>query len=292
MSQAACTDIARSNIQKLFIVLEDYPGQIAYPTKEHFIAVANDATASQSPAYVDSPEKLGTRDILERFKEAMPAATATAAMVLRLGTLGEKPQGHDALVSLFGTSTVDQPPVFTLGASFAADTTIPLASMDATAPLPPCGVISVNGESIFYGGISEDGTELLNCKRGFNGTTADAIADGTAGSYESIAYMQTNCNPAFTVWLQTDHFLQAITGATINEASVSLSNSGAVTFEFGSIQGMEMVLAGTTKVTALAPSGSTVVTVAEPKMYTEKAWVWNPTISDNGGGADVGYARH
>ena len=105
------TDIARSNVQELFIVPETERGVIAYPTKEHFIAVSNDATANQSPEYTDSSEKLGTRDVIERFKNAMPAAQASAAMLLRTGELGEKPQGYDALLSLFGTSNPNTSPV-------------------------------------------------------------------------------------------------------------------------------------------------------------------------------------
>lgn len=291
MSQTneACTDIGRSNVQELFIVLEDKPGVIAYPTKDNFIAVANDATANQSPEYTDSPEKLGTRDVIDRFKNAMPAAEAAATMLLRLGATGSKPQGYDALVSLFGTSTLETPPVFTLGAAQAADVTIPIASQNEYAPLPPCGIIQVGSEQIYYDAISANGASLTGCKRGYNGTIAAAITNGTAGQYKSLAFTQADCNPSFTLWLRTDHLVQAVTGATVNTASISLSNEGPLTFDFSNIQGMEMILSGTSKVKTAAAAGSTKVTVENPKSYTAKGWIWNKTVQDNNGGPAKGY---
>lgn len=286
----ACTDIARSRVQYAFAALEEIPGKIAYPETRHFIAITNDATISQSPEYDDSTEKLGTRDITERFKNAMPAAQATLAMYLAADdALGAKPQGYDVLLSLFGSSTLTNPPVFTLGAAGAGDTTIPLAETDPLSPLPPCGVIEVRdtGELIQYDSLSEDGMTLLGCKRGHKGTAADAVSQGAGADYRSLAFMQADCNPAFTYWLRTDHFLQAVTGATVNEASLSLSNAGAVNFEFSTVQGMESVMAGTGKVRTAAPAGATVIEVDLPKAYTPKALIWNSSLKDHNG--EAGY---
>lgn len=292
MTQAGtnCSDIARSSVQYAFVALEDVPGQIAYARADQFIAITNDATITQSPEYQDSTEKLGTRDITERFKEAMPAAEASLAMNIRVpAEVGGKPQGYDALLSLFGSSTLENPPVFTLGEALTDDTVLLLESVDSLAPLPPCGIIVAGSEQIFYDRIAEDGMSLLDCKRGYNNTTAEAIAAGTTGEYKSLAFVQADCNPSFTYHLRTDHFQQAVTGATINEATLSLSNSGAVNFEFSTVQGMEVVLAGTAKVTQAAAAGDTVIHVDLAKAFTEKAWIWNSTAKDNNGGPEAGY---
>ncbi|MDR2892983.1 MAG: hypothetical protein LBV80_07865 [Deltaproteobacteria bacterium] len=290
MSQNCEADIARSRIQTAFVVLEDSPGVIAYPDKEHFVVITNDATINQTPEYEDSTEKLGTRDVTERFKNAMPAASGAFAMNLDVQAgIGAKPQGYDALLSLFGSSTLVAPPVFTLADNTDAATSLTLATVDAQAPLPPCGVIEVGAELIYYDSVSADGLKLENCQRGYNGTTAAVINSGDAGVYKSLAFLQADCNPSFTLWLKTDHFLQAVTGATINEASVSLSNSGAVNFDFSTVQGMEVVMAGTSKMLETADAGDTVIKVEHPKSYTPKGWIWNSSAKDNGGGADVGY---
>ena len=161
--------------------------------------------------------------------------------------------------------------------------------MDESAPLPPCGVIEVSSELIYYNSISDDGTTLLDCLRGYNNTTAAPVSAGAAGAYKSLSFIQDDCNPSFSYFLQTDHFWQAVTGATINAASLSLSNSGAVQFEFSTIQGMQVLLAGTNKVTSAAVAGDTVISVDLARSCTIGAWVWNKTMGDNNGGPAVGY---
>lgn len=288
MSQSInCSDIAGSKIQRAFAVLEAVKGRFAYPTSDHVIAISNDATANQTPEYTDSEEKLGTRDTLQRFRNAMPAATADIAMYLSTGATGEKPQGYDMLVSLFGTSTLLNPPVFTLGAADADAVTIPVAVTGGSPALPACGVITANGEQIYYDSLSADGTQLLNCKRGYNGTTPYAIVADTAGAYTSVAFRQDNCNPSFSLWLQTDHFLQGITGCTVNDATLSLSNESAVSLEC-SIQGLRLVVAGTSKTTALVSAGETVIPVEHSMMYSPGAVIWCPSVGDQGA-AESGY---
>ncbi|MDR2893574.1 MAG: hypothetical protein LBV80_10955 [Deltaproteobacteria bacterium] len=293
MNQTQTTDIARSRIQSAFVVRESQPGVIAYPDKEHFVVITSDATINQTPEYEDSTEKLGTRDITERFAGAMPAAEATLAMNLDVpAALGAKPQGYDALLSLFGSSTLEVPPVFTLNAASATDTSLSVASMDSLAALPPCGVIKAGGELIYYDSIMVDVSGKLTlegCLRGYQGSAAAGIAQGVAGKYKSLAFVQADSNPSFTYWLKTDHFLQGVTGATINEASLSLSNAGAVNFEFSAVQGMEVVFAGSSKLAAEALSGSTRIKVEAPGLYTARGWIWNAEVKDNGGGPAEGY---
>lgn len=282
MSQVSTTGIARSSVQRLFAVLEDTPGQPSYPAREDFIAVANDATATQTPQYTDSQEKLGTRDVIERFRGATPAGESSPAMLLRVGKTGEKPQGYAMLLSLFGTSTLEDQPEFQAGPASGDAQEIPVRMAPASSYLPPLGIIEVNGEQIAYDAVQEgpDGLVLTGCKRGQNGTAAAAIAAGSAAEYKSIAFLQANSNPTFTLWLQTDHFLQGMTGCTVNQATISVSNDGPVKFEFSSVQGMEMILAGTGTVNATAAAGSSTVMVDDPRLFTAKARVWNSTVKD------------
>lgn len=279
-SNKYCSDVGRAKIQRLFAVREAAPGVIAYPKAEHFITLAGDAAASQSPEYTDSPEKLGTRDVLDQYKNAMPAATANASMVLRVGATGTKPQGHDMLETLFGESTFDDPPSFMAGPLLVGETSLIISNVSGT--LPPVGVFQLENELIFYSGKSADGATLTGLVRGFDRTTPTAHSGGLPAVYKSTVYMQADCNPSVTLWLQTDHFIQAITGATVNEASISLSNDGPVLVDFSTIQGMQMVMAGTSAMTVTATAGSTVLDVDAPKMFTEKALIWNPSVSDSG----------
>lgn len=282
MTLQSGSEIGRSRIQRAFIVLETTRGNLAYPAAGDFILVANDSTISQSPEYTDSPEKTGTRDIIEQFANAMPPANGNLSMVLRPAGLNGKPQGYDALLSLFGNSTLETVPVFTLGAAGASDTSIPVASGVAT--LPPCGVIQVDDELIYYDKIvtDMDGSELAGCVRGYDGTAAAAISEGDSGTYKSICFIQDNNNPSFSFWLQTDHFLQAVSGCTINAATFSVSNEGPVMVEFTDIQGMEMTFAGTSALTAGASLGATKVTVVNPKSFKTGIKIWSPSENDYG----------
>lgn len=285
MALKQCSPIAKSAKQVAFAVLESIPGKIAYPTSGHAIFVAGDALVSQTPEFENSTEKRGTRDVADQFRKAMPPATSNLPTIMRSAGLGNKPQAHDLLVSLFGSSTAESPVSFFFAVADAAVKTLTIRSIKGR--IPPCGVISNGTEKIRFEqvAIQPSGEHLLSgCQRGYAGTTAKAVADGAPGTLLSLAYFQEDCNPSFTLWVQTDHIIQAITGATVNEAKISLTNSGGVSLDFSSIQGMTALIAGTALLTQSATAGTKTLKVESASYYDVGMKVWNPDAEDDNSG--------
>ena len=280
-----CSPIAKSAKQIAFAVLESIPGKIAYPTPENAVFVAGDSVVSQSPEFEDSPEKRGTRDVADQFRKAMPPATSNLPSIMRAAGLGKKPQGHDLYVAMLGSSTAENPVSFFFSAADAADTELTIRSIKGR--VPPCGVVSCGAEKIRYEQAERQPSGeyvLSGCMRGYAGTVSEDINDAAPGALLSIAYFQEDCNPSFTLWLQTDHIVQAVTGATVNEAKISLTNSGGVSVDFSGVQGMVALIAGTAILTQSASAGAKVLHVENANFYDVGMKVWSPDAEDDNGG--------
>lgn len=276
------TEIALSRRQKVFAVAEVTPGTLVFPTAADFIRPAGDAVMNQTPAFMDSKEKADTLDVLDQFTNALPPGDWSCPMYLRLKDLSTKPQGAVLLESLLGGYTAGGVIDGTLTANIdGAVTTLGYSNL-ADGVLPPAGVITIGTEKIRYSGVTvltaTTGT-LTNCVRGYGGTTAVSHTLGDALVLASPFFYPTTSAPAFSIWIQTDHFVQFLTGATTNNTTVSVKNEDGVTFNLKG-QGMRMGWAGTDELVGAETAGSTVITVQDSNKYTVGARIYNKTKAD------------
>ncbi|KAL1110000.1 hypothetical protein AAG570_014016, partial [Ranatra chinensis] len=262
--------------------------QEALELAEHIeLKFRRDATANQSPEFTDSPEKIGSRGIVDQYRNATPPATANIPMVFRVSSaLGGKPQGHDMLVSMFGETSLNAKPTFKLNADITA-TIKTIVLKDVVGILPPSGVIKVETEFIFYEKLTKSLTTvtLSECTRGYHNSTAALHTADTTGVLDSLVYYQGDCSKTFTLWLQTDHFTEAITGCTVNQASISLQNDGPIMFDITSLQGMQMLFAGTCPVKTTTTAGAQAVVVDDARFYSVGMKIYNADINDDNSGS-------
>ena len=276
------TSIALSRRQKVFAVLETTPGTLAFPTAADFIRPAGDATINQTPGFTDSQEKADTLDILDQFNNALPPGDWTCPMYLRMKDFTTKPQGSNLLQSLLGGYQASA----AVTALLSADLTIGGTSLTfdtlAGGVLPPTGVITIGTEKIMYSGTTmataTTGT-LSNLTRGYAGTTAATHATDAVVTLTSQVYYPTTDSPSFTLWVMTDYFVQYLTGATCNNATVAIKNEDGVMFNLKG-QGMQMGFASEDALAAAATSGATSITVEDSDKYTVGARIYNITKAD------------
>lgn len=281
------TDIALSRRQKVFAVEEVTPGTLVFPTAADFIRPAGDATLNQTPSFMDSKEKADTLDVLDQFTNALPPGDWAVPMYLRMTDYATKVQGSVLLKSLLGGYTAGSTLTGTCTVATTDGATVAYTVAEGVV-LPPAGVIISGTERIRYSGISRTSStagNLLYCTRGYAGTTAATHATA-AFTLSSQFFYPTTSAPSFTLWIQTDHVVQFLTGATCNQATVAVKNEDGVTFNLKG-QGMMMGFAGTDSLAADAASGATTVTVNDSDKYTIGARIYNKTKADFG---TAGYA--
>ena len=179
----SCPTVAKSQVQSVFAVLEDVSGELQPPSTDGYILPAGRATMTQTPSYSDS-EELNT---IDQFQDAVPAGTGSIPLYGRLDSSYGKPEGDALLVALMGD--YNDPTKITAAVSdvdgvTASDTEITINTIvngndfDGNilkGKLPPRGVVKIDSENIRYGKIvynDDDTATLLNCKRGYGGSTA------------------------------------------------------------------------------------------------------------------------
>lgn len=276
------TDIALSRKTKVFASLETTPGTIAYPVAADFVMPAGDALINQTPAFTDSKEMADSLDLIDQFPNAMPAGEWSLPMYLRLQGLGNAPQGDAFFRSMQGSKQTASV-TFTLdGAIDASVTTITYDGLASTAVLPPAGVIQIGSELIRY--AAKTATTLTGCVRGYNDTTAASALDNATITLKSTVYPQQTSAPAFTLWIQTDWFLQFLIGATVSNCSIDLKNEDAVTLSLKG-NGMQMGYAGVGKLTTSPSGGVSSIVVDDASIFSVGAPIYNKTTNDNNSGA-------
>lgn len=286
------TEIAVSRNQKVFAVAESTAGTLVFPTGSGVslgsVIPAGNASINQSPAFADSEEIRNSLDIIDRFQNSLPPGEWTLPMYLRPGgTVGAVPQGDILFQSLQGSKNAATTAALD-GAITNSDTTITVDTV-AGGVLSKRGVITVGTEKIYYGGLTDNGDgsyDLTSCVRGYAGTTAASALDDAAVTLSSVFYKQAVTAPAFSLWVQTDHFIQGLSGCTANKCTLSLKNEGAVMLNFSG-QGMQMCWAGKDALTAGASLGASTITVSDAKRFSVNARIQNVTKLDH---ATNGYA--
>ena len=290
--------IGISRKQRVFAVLETTQGAVKFPAAANFIRPAGDAIINQSPDFVDSEEKQDTLDILDRFQNARPPGEFTIPMYLRTDSSASfaTPQGDAIWQSLQGGRETWSCTIATIAG--VASTQATFRTLVGTPPKK--GVFHIGAETFFYHDWSTSSSTMgtfyfLNSAsaatgRGYHGTSAAIHNTGAAGSAAtvcSIFYKQETTSPSMTIWVETDHFVQGLIGATVGQMTVGVTNEGAVILNITG-QGMEMVWAGTTTVVAGTHAGggaASLCTVDDARAFTVDSYIQNFSAGDNNSGA-------
>lgn len=276
------TNIALARRQKVFAVKETVSGILAFPTVADYVRPAGDAVLNQTPAFMDSKEKADTLDLLDQFTNALPPGDWSMAMYLRMKDLTTKIQGATFLESLLGGYQAGSVVTAALNGALTDSATTLSYNTLAGGILPPAGVITIGTEKIRYSGITKltaTTGSMNNLTRGYGGTTAASASSAAAITLNSAVIYPTTSAPSFTLWIQTDHVVQFLTGATSNNATVSVKNEDGVTFNLKG-QGMRMGFAGTDALASAEAAGSTVITVSNSDNYSVGARIYNKTKAD------------
>lgn len=282
--------IGVSRKQRVFAVLEDTEGTLKFPAAANFIRPAGDAVMNQSPDFFDSEEKQDTLDVLDQFQNATPPGDFTLPMYLRTVASYATPQG-DALFQSWqgGVNPTTTASLATQGLAGSKTATGGTIDTIAGGSFPTCGVIKINNEEIHYGSLatlSSTSVRLTDCTRGYRSTTATSShVENDSVSLESRWYPQDTESPSFSLWIETDHFTQGMSGCSVGSVVLGVNNEGAVTLTFTG-NGMEMVWAGKSQLASNSASGATSsITVDDAKLFKVGAYIQNYTKSDTNSGS-------
>ncbi len=282
--------IGRSRVQRVFAVLEDIEGTLKFPAAANFIRPAGDAVLNQTPAFFDSEEKQNTLDVLDRFRNATPPGDFTLPIYLRTVASYATPQGEALIQSWQGGVNPDTTASMATE-GFASSKTATGGTVDTIAggAFPSRGVIKINDEEIYYGlktVISTTSVRLSDCVRGYRSTTATSQhAENDSITLRSRWYPQDLESPSFSLWVETDHFTQGLSGCSVGNVTLGVNNEGAVTLNFTG-NGMEMVWAGKSQMATNTASGaSTGIVVDDAKLFKVGSYIQNYTKTDTNSGA-------
>lgn len=271
------SDIGIARKQRVFATMESVLGTLIFPVgTTDFIRPAGNAVMNQNPEFSDSEELQDTLDVLDRFQNALPAGHWSLPMYLRPdGAKGI--QGKVLFEALQHGCEATVTAVVAVNVTTTTAATVGINTVSGGL-LPEKGVVKIGAEKIQYNGIirasrSTTVATLTNCVRGYASTTA-ATHDATqAVSVESVFFSQDSSSPSFSLWIETDHFVQGMSGCSVDEASFEVTNEGAVKVTFSG-QGMNMFFAGAATVTATALATNVHIHVADAKRFTEGAYIY------------------
>lgn len=274
------SDLGLSRRQKVFVTLEDVVGTLKFPNATtDFIHPAGNAVMNQNPAFVNSEELSDTLDLLNQFQNATPAGEWTLKMYVRPAGCGNGPQGATLFRSLQGLVNPATVASFASNYSTTATAAILIKGISGGI-LPERGVMKAGSEKIYYNGKTQvyGGTTatLTSCTRGYENTTAANYATNSTLSLNSVFYRQYATSESFSLWIETDHFVQAMAGCSINSANLEITNEGGLLMTFTG-GGMSMKWAGSSLLTAAYATTATAVIVQEGKNYSVGMYVYNST---------------
>jgi hypothetical protein len=283
-NQQYCTDAGQSRRQRVYARIEPQPGMLVFPLPSNAIRPAGDATMNQVPTYTDSSEKFDTLDLLDKFPNAMPPGDWSIPLYVRSSGFNRLPQGADliqAAIGRVGTSVAAE----LADDATAADTSLLITV--ASGDVAQVGVVQIGTEMIRYRGYEHATGTLQNCVRAYNDTTSAAYVTGDEVVFLSTVYLLDSCAPTVSIWIETDHLIQFMSGCVVNEIKVPVQNEDGVKLSITG-QGMRMGWAGKSAVKTAAVTGASSVTVNDPKRYSIEARIYNRTVDDHGSGI-LGY---
>ena len=115
-------------------------------------------------------------------------------------------------------------------------------------------------------------------------TTAACANFATVPQTTAIMYRPSITAPSFSLWLRTDHFVQALSGCTVQQGVLSVTNEGAIKFDFTG-QGIKMYWAGTDACSTNSAAGMATVTVSDADRFSPGIRIYNSTVNDHNSGA-------
>lgn len=269
--------------QSVFAKLESVVGTMVFPSgTTDFIRPAGNAAISQNPAFVDSEELANTLDVLDQFQNATPAGKWNLVMYLRpTGAVGltQYIQGNPLFRCLQGA--VNAATTASLASNITAVSTTVLLKHIAGGTMPEVGVVTIGSEMIHYGGItrvsrSASTATLTGCMRAYDTTMAATAATNADVALSSQFYKQATTSPSFSLWIETDHFVQGLSGCSIDNCTFDVTNEGAVKCTMDG-QGMNMVYAGSTTLKNNALATNTVIKVVDASLFTAGAYIYDST---------------
>lgn len=280
------SDIGKSKKQRVFAIRETTAGTLKVPAAANFIRVAGDAVVNQNPSFTDSLEKKDSLDVLDQFQDAMPAGSWSVPMYIRACGLGDEPQGGIFIQSLLGSLNPATSASLASGWSATRATLYYRKLTGGTLPAKS-GVLLAGSEQIFYTTRTESNTTqgyLTGVTRAYYGTSAATHATNSAGfTLTCKFYKEATDASTFSLWVETDHTVQALSGATVNQGTLSLSNTGAVSLACSG-EGMRMYWAGSSTVSSDAAAGVR-VKVRDARLFSAGMYIQNYTDSDTNSGA-------
>lgn len=231
-----CPTAGKASSQSVWVAIEDVSGELQKPTSSDFIHPRGNATMNQTPGQTASEELSESLNVIEQFQDAVEAGEASIPMYLRLDPSGGKMQGHALVLAAMGN--VQEPNTVTAALSATADesaTTLNIDTVDGGV-FPAAGVITVEEEKVRYSGRSLDAdgvvTALLNCERGYAGTTAASHADDTSITLSSRVYSQDVCRNTVSIWMKDDHTVFFASGGVVTATEFALSNTSGQSVDF------------------------------------------------------------
>lgn len=279
MSRQSTVGLSRK--QNVFVSLESTLGALKFPNATtDYIRPAGNAVINQKPVFVNSEELRDTLDVLDQFQSATSPGDFTIKMYIRpSGTIAtaSPPQGGTLFRSLQGMVAS----AITATLSTGIDASVATASLKSiVGVLPHTGVLALGSEKVAYTNlIQATGSAtatITGLTRGYDATTATSHTTSATISMLSLFYRQQATSPSFSLWVGTDHFVQAMAGCSINSATLDVTNEGGLAMTFTG-QGVRMYWAGTDSLATNATAGATSITVQNAKLFTPSMYIYNKT---------------
>ena len=152
-------------------------------------------------------------------------------------------------------------------------------------------MIQIDDEKILVGKTEQTAgsvTKVMQCVRGYAGTTAAEHDDDAVITLKSALYHQDVCRDTVSIWVKFDHVVLWGRGGSVTMTDVPFSNEGGQNVDY-TVSFMEMGWAGTAVIEG-SPSGNT-ITVKTPGGdnaawgYSVGSYVKNATKKDDNSGA-------
>lgn len=287
-----CPNVALARVQVAGAVFQDTAGVLAFPQSKDMFNVTGDCTVNQQVPNTDSREKSPSLDVHNVFQGIASAADVSLNLYLRTCGLGIMPTGS-ALLRALQAMTAETMTGTVAEAFNEAATTIKIKV--ASGKVTYRGVIAILDdanalqEHIHYRTATQDPTDktlwtLTDLTRGYARTTPTSAIPDDAVKMASVAFVQNICRPEFSLWVQTDHILQAVEGCVVTAGTIPISTSDAVELQT-TITGRRVYVAGPSDLAQDATIASTKLVVDNAKSFFAGQKVQNKTKKDDNAGA-------
>lgn len=274
------TTIGISRKQRVFAIIESTVGTLVFPTAgAGFIRPAGNAVMNQNPEFTDSLELVNSLDVLNQFQSATPPGTWNVPQYIRPGGLATAPQADVIWKSFMGDKKIGTTASLTATLS-SSGLSMTIDTISDTNGFPTKGVIRLGTEDIYYGASTQTASAatatLTSLSRAYASTATTNYAVNDNVTMRSCFYKQSTVAPSFSLWIETDHFVQGMSGCATQQGVLGVTNEGGVLMGFSGA-GMQMVWAGKDQLAASTASGGSSVTVNDASNYSAGAFVQNIT---------------